>query len=381
MLTCPDCKIELSKESSNIGMRSVCESCDGQYLSVDVLRESVESAVVNELWQAARNGAVAGDRSCPACVKNMMLVSLEDEEAQSTFEIDVCTNCQAFWIDPTEFESLCTIHPNRTPEKEMSKEERLEVGRALVGLEVEKHQAAKEARTPYGEHIGVGKAAPDTMWKIIPAALGFPIRLESDSPQNKPWVMWILVLLMALGIPPMALNFQQAVWQMGFIPAEPFRNAGLTIFTSCFLHAHPMHFIGNLYALLMFAPLVEDVLGQKRFACLLVVSQIVACVGAVILQANDTLPGVGASGVIFAVMVFYALQFPGKRISIFAVAKWRAGWIHLPSALFIFALMLWNIAGVTWMQGEGFSPVSYGAHLGGAVVGWVFWKVFRRRKV
>jgi membrane associated rhomboid family serine protease len=87
--------------------------------------------------------------------------------------------------------------------------------------------------------------------------------------------------------------------------------------TYAFLHGGFMHLAGNMFALFIFGPDVEGVLGARRFAF-----YYFACVvGAGLTQlwvAHSISPEpyatLGASGGIFGLLLFYGMTFPQRRV-------------------------------------------------------------------
>lgn len=88
---------------------------------------------------------------------------------------------------------------------------------------------------------------------------------------------------------------------------------GLTwqaLFSSMFLHASWMHLIGNMWFLWIFGNNVEDSMGHLRFLVFYVLAGLVAAMAHVLSDPSSTLPMVGASGAISAVMGAYLVLYP-----------------------------------------------------------------------
>ncbi len=142
-------------------------------------------------------------------------------------------------------------------------------------------------------------------------------------------------------------------------PAFPDKRVWFSVVLSMFLHAGWLHLGGNMLFLWIFGNNIEDHLGRARFVLFYGLGGFVATVAHVLAQPNSTIPVVGASGAIAAVMGAYLVWFPNARItSLFIVvpvvvrAKW---WL-----LFWFVLQFFTAsdAGVAWV-----------AHVGGFVFG------------
>src|SRR5712692_1396011 len=91
---------------------------------------------------------------------------------------------------------------------------------------------------------------------------------------------------------------------------------------------------------------------------------------------SSTLPAVGASGGIAAVILFYGLQFPhgrlkmGLRFLIFDISVWAA------LASWVTAQLIGTI-----VQAKLGTRVAYAAHVGGALTGLIFWCLYGRGEV
>ncbi|MGB0744997.1 MAG: rhomboid family intramembrane serine protease, partial [Opitutales bacterium] len=129
---------------------------------------------------------------------------------------------------------------------------------------------------------------------------------------------------------------------------------------------------------------VEDYLGKLRFLLILVCSTMVGSLTHWMLEPNSVVPLVGASGGISGVIVFYALQFKKARIAIappIVSPIFALFWlIRLRVA---YALLIWFViqAVTLYLQSQNLTNVSAAAHLGGAAVGAIFWKLWRMRVI
>jgi rhomboid-like protein len=150
-----------------------------------------------------------------------------------------------------------------------------------------------------------------------------------------------------------------------------------TLLGSEFSHVEFWHLFLNMFVLNSFGRFLEAVLGARRFLRFYLSAAIVASLGhclvsAFLLGAPDQ-PAVGASGAISGLILVFALLFPRERILLF-------GFVPVPAifgALFAVGLDIWGL--VAQARGGGL-PIGHGAHLGGAVAGFVYYWFFLRRK-
>jgi membrane associated rhomboid family serine protease len=150
-------------------------------------------------------------------------------------------------------------------------------------------------------------------------------------------------------------------------PAFPEKQPFLAIFTSMFLHGGIAHVLFNMWFLWIFGNNVEEAFGHFGFALMYIAGGVAATVAFVLLNPDSTVPLVGASGAIAAVLGAYGVLFPAHRVLTLV------GWflIPVPAALF---LGIWFFA----QFGLGGSNVAWEAHVGGFIFGLVVALVFRR---
>jgi len=168
----------------------------------------------------------------------------------------------------------------------------------------------------------------------------------------------------------------------GCIPFEIVHNQDLfTLITSMFLHGGWMHIIGNMLFLWIFADNIEAVIGSVMFLIFYLIGGLFATGVHIIMDLNSTVPIVGASGAISAVMGTYLVMFPKSRIKIIFLLFFST--FYLPAIAF---LGLWfiqqlfsgigNIGPQTVEQGGG---VAWWAHIGGFIYGLVIGLILKQR--
>ena len=145
-------------------------------------------------------------------------------------------------------------------------------------------------------------------------------------------------------------------------PFAPHKNVYLAVIVSMFLHGSLLHIGGNLLFLWVFGNNVEDAFGKIGFALFYLVGGIVATLTHVVLDVDSTVPLIGASGAIAAVMGAYAVLYPGARVR------------TLVFLLFIFvvdlpAVVLLGFWFVLQFFTDPNESVAWAAHVGGFVFG------------
>jgi membrane associated rhomboid family serine protease len=173
---------------------------------------------------------------------------------------------------------------------------------------------------------------------------------------------------------------QELTEAWGLVPARLFADpvVGIeTIFTSMFMHAPLvtgglMHIGFNMLFLWIFGDNVEEALGHARYLVFYLLGGVGAAAAQVLIDPGSTLPMVGASGAISAVLAAYALLYPRSPISVldpipllwlfFGFVVLFPAWLVIG---FFFVINLWDA--ITSPTGGG--GVAFMAHVGGFVAG------------
>jgi membrane associated rhomboid family serine protease len=162
----------------------------------------------------------------------------------------------------------------------------------------------------------------------------------------------------------------------------PNKSIWLSILTAMFLHAGWLHLGGNMLFLWIFGDNVEDALGKLGFLVFYLLGGFAAVALQFALAPNSTIPNVGASGAIAAVLGAYIVLYPRARI-LTAVFFFLITGIELPATVVLglwFVLQLFQ--GVSGLAAQVNGGVAYWAHVGGfgfgAVVALLFLRSRRR---
>ncbi|MFC1754108.1 rhomboid family intramembrane serine protease [Thermoproteota archaeon] len=136
------------------------------------------------------------------------------------------------------------------------------------------------------------------------------------------------------------------------------------LLTSMFLHGSSMHLLFNMYALLIFGPLIESRIGSKRFVFIYFLSGIIAALSSVFFYDRV----LGASGAIMGIIGVTIMLMPHLRVLLFFVIP-----MSLRTAGIIFALV--DIMGIFTMSG-----IANIAHLAGLCCGLGFGYYLLKKK-
>ena len=151
-----------------------------------------------------------------------------------------------------------------------------------------------------------------------------------------------------------------------------------SIFTSMFMHGGILHLVGNMVFLWIFGNNVEDSMGRLVFLAFYLAGGVAADALQVVVDPDASVPTLGASGAVSAVLGGYILLYPQARILtlIFIFL------IELPAAV---VLGLWFVEQIVFSAQEygsasqGGDGVAYFAHIGGFIFGLATIRLLARR--
>jgi membrane associated rhomboid family serine protease len=182
-----------------------------------------------------------------------------------------------------------------------------------------------------------------------------------------------------------------SVVDYGAIPAEVTHeqpdagpvSAWVTLVTAMFLHGGIFHLLGNMLFLWIFGTNVEDAMSRVRFVAFYLLGGLAASGLQIAMNPGSTVPTVGASGAIAAVLGGYILLYPRARVVTVVLLIFFFTLIELPAWAmlgFWFLLQaLFAISSVAQQMGDG-GGVAYFAHVGGFVFGLLAIRVFAQRR-
>jgi membrane associated rhomboid family serine protease len=184
-------------------------------------------------------------------------------------------------------------------------------------------------------------------------------------------------------------DLERFVYEYGAIPAElvpALQNPGseqlpvyATVFTSMFMHGGLLHFLGNMLFLWVFGDNIEDALGHFNYLLFYLLGGVGAVAAQVLVNPESTVPMVGASGAISAVMGAYLLLFPTGTIRVLVFIG--LPFIFLVPALLMLGLwfLLQFLSGIAALEGasDAAGGIAFWAHIGGFVAGAVMVWIFR----
>jgi membrane associated rhomboid family serine protease len=204
------------------------------------------------------------------------------------------------------------------------------------------------------------------------------------------WVLialniWVFTKEMDLG----EVALEEFFYTWGLVPARflaglaeglPLTDLLVPWCSSMFLHGGWMHLIGNLWFLWIFGDNVEDRLGRWRFLLFYLLGGLAAALAQVVVSPDSTVPMVGASGAISAVLAGYMVLYPKARIVTLIPLLIFVHFAELPAWVF---LGLWfvfqGLSGMGSLAAGTEGGVAWFAHVGGFAAGIPLVLLLRRK--
>ena len=187
----------------------------------------------------------------------------------------------------------------------------------------------------------------------------------------------VLVFFYELVLP--GVQLEQFVATFAVVPAWLWWPS---IVTSQFLHSGWMHILWNMIYLWIFGDNVEDRLGHVRFLVFYLGAGAAAAMLQILFNPFSTVPMLGASGAIAAVMGAYFVLYPQSRVLTAIFLVFFFDLVEIPALFFLgiwFLLQLVNGIGSLGVANAGGGGTAFWAHIGGFVAGIAVGGVLRSR--
>ena len=181
-----------------------------------------------------------------------------------------------------------------------------------------------------------------------------------------------IVTALAWLIAAITLTSDEAAFALGFIPARiggpPVPWVAVPVFltplTATLVHAGALHLAFNLIVLVWCGQAVERVLGRTGLIVLYVVGAYAAALGQWLVTPGSTVPMVGASGAISAMIGAFSLSFGRPRQ--FTRSQRANRWINA-----VWLMVAWIVLQIMmgWLAGGQGVMLAWPAHVGGFIAG------------
>lgn len=146
-----------------------------------------------------------------------------------------------------------------------------------------------------------------------------------------------------------------------------------TVITSMFLHGGWLHLLGNMWLLWIFGDNVEDRLGPALYLMLYLGGGTVALACQWAVAPHSTIPVIGASGAVSAILGAYAVTWPFARVQTLVFLLFFVTIIELPALLVLGFWFFGQLLAATQslsLRDLGYQGgVAFWAHVGGFLAG------------
>jgi membrane associated rhomboid family serine protease len=197
-----------------------------------------------------------------------------------------------------------------------------------------------------------------------------PLSDASRRPVRAPVCTAVIIVVNCLVFLLELARGEAFVTQWSLVPAQiTSGHQWITILTAMFMHGSWSHIIGNMVFLWAFGPQIEDAMGRGRYLFFYLLGGLVAMLAQVAADPHSTVPNLGASGAIAAVMGAFIVTYPRDRIKSLLLIFIFVKVTFIPAALLIgfwFLTQLVHAGAVAHVQTGG---VAYLAHVGGFIFG------------
>lgn len=330
---CPRCTFPMEPVNNARVELDQCPRCEGLYFDAGEFARLPQSQDLGpeayaQHWLGSHltTPLATAKARCPDGHGTMQAYQLKKDDLE--VEVDLCADCGGLWLDKGEARRLTQI---------------------LQAEQIDREQAESDAG-----------GVKTYLFQLL---TGMPLEVYNPT-RNKPQLTYLLIAVL-FGVFAAELLFGEPfIKTFALIPSEFMQgHQPWSLLSAALLHAGVIHLLGNLYFFYVFGDNIEDRLGARRFAVLMLVSALLGSLAHLLNNLGSEIPELGFSSVVAGVLAAYLVLFPKVKlwVVLFFVrfkisAYWYIGaWIAIQ----------FLAAGV----GEGQSGVAYWAHIGGLIGG------------
>jgi membrane associated rhomboid family serine protease len=186
-----------------------------------------------------------------------------------------------------------------------------------------------------------------------------------------------VVFLFEISLP--AASLDRLILNFGLTPARlhPLLTLAqpsvlVTMFTHMFLHGGWMHFLSNMWVLYIFGDNIEDRMGSGRYLAFYLAGGLASGLMQALVDPSSTVPAIGASGAIAAVLGAYFVLFPGARVVTLIPIFILPWFVEIPA---LFYLGFWFVSQI-YSGISAVAGVAWWAHIGGFLFGALLHRLF-----
>jgi len=214
----------------------------------------------------------------------------------------------------------------------------------------------------------------------------FPIGDENIQGKSKPWLTYVFIGLNILIFAYMFFLSEEGLYgiydRFATTPVDILRGTNYqSLFSNMFLHGGILHLAGNMLFMWIFADNIEVILGKIGFFLFYIAGGVFASLAHVFTNMSSTIPSLGASGALAAVMGAYLIFFPRSKIKILVIYLFRN--VHISALWFLGAWFAMQLVSTVLEIGKDpdASGTAWWAHIGGFVFGVVIAWILKTLKI
>jgi membrane associated rhomboid family serine protease len=232
-----------------------------------------------------------------------------------------------------------------------------------------------ETTTPLGLALNIAVKANSIHQFIM-------LPLSDENPTRRFPVVTVLLIVANLAVFfawQMQTGLPRSVVLAGLTPTElqPVSLPGVGhLFTSMFMHGGIAHLLGNMWFLWVFGDNVEDEIGRIKFVIFYLLCGVAGAVAHVALNAQSTIPMVGASGAISGVLGGYLVLHPRARVNMLV---WFRS-VQVPAWCYLLIWMGLQVLALSQASRIAAMGIAYWAHIGGFIAGMILSAATRGRR-
>lgn len=210
-----------------------------------------------------------------------------------------------------------------------------------------------------------------------------PLSDASRRPTRFPVVTATIILINVLVFLAELAGGESFVTRWSVIPAEIVAgHHWITVLTAMFMHGSWSHLLGNMVFLWAFGPEVEDLMDPRRYLAFYLLGGLAATLAQLVAGPSSTVPNLGASGAIAAVMGAFLVTYPQDRIRSLLMIFVFVRVAYIPAVVLIGVWILTQFVslGAVAQTPQPAGGVAYAAHVGGFIFGAITARLFEGRQ-
>ncbi|MBI2418644.1 MAG: rhomboid family intramembrane serine protease [Ignavibacteriales bacterium] len=334
-MQCPECNKSLSDKSFNQKFIKFCESCRGFWIPYDDQAGFVTSLTSNQaILEKFKNTGIqpyqpVSPGYCPDCNTSISSVDF----IQSGVPVLECEKCLGIWLQTVNIGSL--------------------IGAFNHGV------LNVSAVYRKSDTTGVKQVEKS----FLKSFLGW---IEDDIPVNRfPLVTVSLIVINIIVLILQLFLTREDLLELAFVPKSFFNNPLYYWYmplTSIFMHGGFGHILGNMIYLYLFGDNVEDRIGPVKYLGLYMFVGLISGLAFAFVNADSSIPLLGASGAISGIMGCSLVLYPKSKISFHRMIFFIPFVIRVSVWVYV---GLWFVAQQFLGMALGLQGIAYLVHLVG----------------